>query len=121
LSLSLTYLVRRIAIQVGFVDKPGHRKIHARPIALGGGIAIFLSFVIPLAALVAFCWIATFAPGTTANYAAGVRQQTPMAFGLIGAMLAMHVLGLWDDRKALGPLPETLPAAFDHRRAGHPV
>src|SRR4051812_12045450 len=104
LSAILTRIVRDVAIRVGFTDKPGHRKIHARPIALGGGIAIFLSFVLPLGAVVLTCWIKTFEPGSTnAAYAGGVRQQTPMALTLIGAMLAMHLLGLWDDRKALGP------------------
>jgi len=33
----------------------------------------------------------------------GIRQQTPLALKFLGAMLAMHLLGLWDDRKALGP------------------
>lgn len=104
LSAILTRIVRDVSIRVGFTDKPGHRKIHARPIALGGGIAIFLSFVLPLAAVVITCWVTTFESGSTkAAYAGGVRQQTPMALALIGAMFAMHMLGLWDDRKALGP------------------
>ena len=36
------------AAQIGFVDKPGHRKIHRQPIPLGGGVAIFWAFVLPL-------------------------------------------------------------------------
>ena len=30
-------------------------------------------------------------------------MKTPLAVGILLAMLAMHVLGLWDDKKALGP------------------
>ena len=48
LSLGLTAMVRRVALRVGFTDKPGHRKIHHSPKALGGGIAILLAMVIPM-------------------------------------------------------------------------
>ncbi|MFA4845882.1 MAG: MraY family glycosyltransferase [Patescibacteria group bacterium] len=44
LSFLLTVLVRRIALVGGIVDKPSaSRKIHARPVARLGGIAIFIS------------------------------------------------------------------------------
>src|SRR5262249_28312522 len=33
----------------------------------------------------------------------GAKQQTPLGLGLLAAMLAMHLLGLIDDRRALGP------------------
>ena len=128
ISWSLTFLIRRIAIRVNFVDKPGHRKIHSKPIALGGGISIVLSFALPmLAGLLLVRWsglpslrflgvhVTDAASGATTTYAAGqpwqvpaaywsgARQQTPLALGLIGATLAMHLLGLVDDRRALGP------------------
>src|SRR6266576_2993106 len=40
LSLGLTAVVRRVALKVGFVDRPGHRKIHYIPKPLGGGAAV---------------------------------------------------------------------------------
>jgi len=44
LSFGFTLLVRRVAIRFGIVDQPGvWRKIHSRPVALLGGVAIFLS------------------------------------------------------------------------------
>lgn len=46
LSLILTPIVMRRAIKKGFVDKPDERKLQKVPIAYGGGIAIFLSFLI---------------------------------------------------------------------------
>src|SRR3954465_6463207 len=52
ISWALTFIVRRVAIRVGFTDKPGHRKIHSKPIALGGGIAIFLAFAMPMVLIV---------------------------------------------------------------------
>ena len=48
LSWTTTLIVRRIAPAVGFVDKPGGRKIHANPKPLGGGIAIFTGVALPL-------------------------------------------------------------------------
>src|SRR5258705_1299180 len=33
----------------------------------------------------------------------GIRHQTPLALKFLLAMVAMHLLGLWDDRRALGP------------------
>lgn len=42
--------------------------------------------------------------GELASYWSGVRQQTPMALGVLGALLVMHVVGLLDDHRARGPL-----------------
>lgn len=48
----LTPLVRLVAVAVGFVEAPGDRKIHQRPMPMGGGVAIFVAFwVTVLAAL----------------------------------------------------------------------
>src|SRR5437588_13109872 len=44
----VTFAMKRIAPRLGFVDKPGGRKIHANPKPLGGGVAIFLAFALPL-------------------------------------------------------------------------
>lgn len=40
-SLGLTVPVRRYALHVGMVDNPGPRKVHAAPIPLLGGLAIY--------------------------------------------------------------------------------
>ena len=45
-SASLTVPVRRLALRYGMVDHPGPRKVHAKPIPLLGGLAIYLGFVI---------------------------------------------------------------------------
>src|SRR5215217_7463412 len=46
-----TFVMIRVAPKIGFVDKPGGRKIHANPKPLGGGVAIFLAFALPMLAL----------------------------------------------------------------------
>ena len=98
-----TYAIRRIAPKLNFVDKPGHRKIHHVPKPLGGGIAIFLGIAIPLAAGMLVV-LTRHSPSQELDaYWSGARQQTPLGFGMLLAMLGMHALGLWDDRKSLGP------------------
>jgi UDP-GlcNAc:undecaprenyl-phosphate GlcNAc-1-phosphate transferase len=101
----LTLAMIRIAPQMGFVDKPGHRKIHSNPKPLGGGVAIFIAFAVPM--LVALMAIhSNLVPLDHPNwdkYAGGVIQQTPLAGTMLGALVIIHIMGLVDDRKALGP------------------
>ena len=109
LSLVLTRVMIWFAPKIGFVDKPGHRKIHTNPKPLGGGVAMFWGFAIPLALGVAINYLdpnlERFNPegDLTLALARGMKLHTPMALGLLGAMFGMHILGLVDDKKALGP------------------
>ena len=111
LSWVVTWLMIRLAPKLGFVDKPGGRKIHANPKPLGGGVAIFLGFAIPiLLGLVlvhgSFTYFSRSTPQDESFQSAlkrGAVQQTPMALTFLGMCLLMHVVGLIDDRKALGP------------------
>src|ERR1700709_1473938 len=46
-SVILTRLIRDWSRRVNFVDHPdGRRKVHRKPVALGGGLAIFLATVL---------------------------------------------------------------------------
>ncbi len=45
-SFTFTVPMRRLAIQTGMVDRPGPRKVHAKPMPLLGGIAIYAGFVV---------------------------------------------------------------------------
>jgi UDP-GlcNAc:undecaprenyl-phosphate/decaprenyl-phosphate GlcNAc-1-phosphate transferase len=45
-SFTFTVPVRRLALRTGMVDRPGPRKVHAKPVPLLGGIAIYAGFVI---------------------------------------------------------------------------
>lgn len=119
-----TFAVKRLAPRFNFVDKPGHRKIHRRPMPLGGGIAIFLGFALPLATVLAvanlyrdMAYVVTMRGAPTSAEAqrlanedelhralhAGALRQTPLAIGLLAAAFGMHLLGLRDDRRAMGP------------------
>jgi UDP-GlcNAc:undecaprenyl-phosphate GlcNAc-1-phosphate transferase len=101
-----TLAMIRVAARIGFVDKPGGRKIHANPKPLGGGVAIFLGFALPLLLflLVINCITIASKPGDLFSaYLSGAVKRTPMALCLLGTTFAMHLLGLIDDRRALGP------------------
>lgn len=110
LSIVLTRLMIWLSPRIGFVDRPGHRKIHANPKPLGGGVAIFSSVAILILLTVATLAIA---PNTLLrNFASdedmnallrGGRQQAGLAIGLLCSMLVLHVLGLIDDKRNLGP------------------
>jgi UDP-GlcNAc:undecaprenyl-phosphate GlcNAc-1-phosphate transferase len=98
----VTFAMIRLAPRIGFVDKPGHRKIHHNPKPLGGGVAIFLGVATPLLVVLLAAWVVR-EWGEYSPYLGGIRAKTPLAAGIVLAMLGMHLLGLWDDRRALGP------------------
>jgi UDP-GlcNAc:undecaprenyl-phosphate GlcNAc-1-phosphate transferase len=55
LALIATALVRELAVRYGFVDRPdGGRKAHAKPVALGGGAALFAAASLASFAAVAY-------------------------------------------------------------------
>ena len=108
LSWIFTAAMKRVSPRIGFVDKPGGRKIHANPKPLGGGVAIFWAFAIPM--IIGLMVISFQKPPAVLegripqldNYWSGMQERTPMAIGMLLATLVMHVMGLVDDRKALG-------------------
>ncbi len=46
--MGLTVPVRQLALRVGMVDHPGPRKVHAQPMPLLGGLAIYLGVLVAL-------------------------------------------------------------------------
>ncbi len=140
LSLVLTRLVMTLSVKIGFVDKPGHRKIHHNPKPLGGGIAIFWTMAIALIGGMICVNVARPIDLRTGGLSSslddssmgtlqssdsqvplrigqftipaaihrGFVQQIPLLAAFVIATGAMHVMGLWDDRKALGPYSKLL-------------
>lgn len=109
----LTWWLIGVGRRVGQMDMPdapgsGGRKDHGRAVPSTGGIAIFLSIAVPMAAAIG---VLTLGPGSwwsgplapVAEHVAGLRSHAPMALAVLAAMTVMHVLGLIDDRKRLGP------------------
>ena len=104
-----TLAMKHLSPRIAFVDNPGGRKIHANPKPLGGGVAIFWAFALPMLVGLALVNFAHPPAGLAAriphlpDYWAGMRERTPMALGMLLAASVMHLMGLIDDRRALGP------------------
>jgi len=103
LSWLFTAAMKRIAPRWGFVDNPGHRKIHIQPKPLGGGVAIFWAFALPVAAVLVGSWFFHPERSDWAASVGGIRLRSSLAWAILGCTLAMHLLGLIDDTKTLGP------------------
>ncbi|MFN0132749.1 MAG: MraY family glycosyltransferase [Phycisphaerales bacterium] len=94
---------------------PGQIKASRRRVPNTGGIAIFWAIIAPI--LLGLALLAnidasptagwrddfSFLPADLHEYVAGVQQQTPMALALLASLTLLHVLGLFDDRRPLGP------------------
>lgn len=107
ISWVLGFVVRRWAPRLGLVDQPGHRKVHQTPTPMGGGLAVWLAVVLPLAVgqLVlsiivsagADSALAQSLPQVVAEHAAGLAEQAPRLWFLIAAATVLMAVGLTDD------------------------
>jgi UDP-GlcNAc:undecaprenyl-phosphate GlcNAc-1-phosphate transferase len=103
LGLACTRLAIHLAARIGFVDRPGGHKSHARETPYGGGAAIFVAMWLPIAAALAAAWLAPQASvlelfGEEARaYAGGMRERTLLILVIFAGALILHVLGTYDD------------------------
>ena len=105
-SYPLTNFVATMARKWDIVDRPdGHHKSHKLPVALGGGVAVFLASTVTFA--VEFL--------SSARLQESLQLETPFLGGLLIACTWIVCLGLYDDRfgmpgryKLVGQLIATL-------------
>jgi UDP-GlcNAc:undecaprenyl-phosphate GlcNAc-1-phosphate transferase len=83
LAIGVTPLMRRLALQTGTVDKPAARKIHANPVPLLGGVAIYIAFILVLLFF-------------------GDRDYINQVVGIFVGATLMSFMGIADDRWGLG-------------------
>lgn len=83
LAAGVTPLMRHVALQTGTVDKPAARKIHANPVPMLGGAAIYVAFI---AVLLFF----------------GDRDYINQVVGIFVGASMMSFMGVVDDRWGLG-------------------
>ena len=95
---ALTPLVRRISLQMGLMDEPGGRKVHAEPISRLGGVAIFVGFMVAVAAEALgehfLGWNGT------------IFDAGPQVLGVLAGMVIIFGVGLIDDIYTLNPGPK---------------
>ena len=107
LSVVLTAVVRKLATRAGFVAHPAEDRYHQAVIPLGGGIAIFTTLMVFILAAASAIRIlpshlnslVRTADINPADFLAKINQ---LWFILISAFI-LFALGLWDDKKHLGP------------------
>ncbi len=109
LSAALTAVMRKLALRTGFVARPSSDRYHRSVIPLGGGAAIFatLSTVI-LAAIVVVKFLVV--PGHLGGLAERVTLDPADFLARMNelwviwlSVAVLFALGLWDDKKHLGP------------------
>jgi UDP-GlcNAc:undecaprenyl-phosphate GlcNAc-1-phosphate transferase len=110
LSLVLTSLVKSFAQRAGFLSRPVKGRFGERTVPLGGGIAIFATLttvIIGSALAIRFLLV----PGRLAWLAESASIDPADFLGKIGqlviillSVLVLFVLGIWDDKKHLGPV-----------------
>lgn len=106
ISVGLTYLMRRLATRLNFVDHPGERKIHREPVPLMGGVAFVLTFyIVVVGHLCAVLLMEEFDLSwlevhLTAFLGAGSKVKIA---GILLGTFMIFVLGVIDDLKVLTP------------------
>jgi UDP-GlcNAc:undecaprenyl-phosphate/decaprenyl-phosphate GlcNAc-1-phosphate transferase len=87
LAVGSTPLVRQIALRWGIIDNPNARKIHARPVPLLGGAAIYFAFMLGLLFF-------------------GDRSYVNEVVGIFIGATCMSLMGVVDDRWGLSSYPK---------------
>ncbi len=118
ISFPLTALLVRLGHRLGTYDSagvPGQVKALRRRVPNTGGIAIFWAIAAPMLLGLWFVsgidaspdaeWRTDFPliPADLHDHVAGIQQTTTPALVLLGSLLLLHVLGLSDDRRPMGP------------------
>ncbi|MEZ6090866.1 MAG: MraY family glycosyltransferase [Pirellulaceae bacterium] len=108
ISLVVVACVRRYAIPLGLVDRPGERKVHTTPTPLGGGIGIwagimgtFLCGTIFVWFLLDIPWVIDFLPKDVLQHVDGLRFRTAELWMVLGAGTVLTGVGLLDDWRGL--------------------
>jgi len=104
-SAALTAVVRRWALRSDFVARPREDRYNRTVVPLGGGVAIFWTIALFLAGalLVVRTGLLRCFGSELAIHAEGFLGRTGELLVVLGVAMALHVMGLWDDRKRLGP------------------
>lgn len=113
-SLLATWLARFVGRKLNAMDGAGvagQVKAPPRRVPNIGGVGIFLGFALPLVgALVYFAGFGAMVrsdplpvPEGMREYLSGVQSKAGDAWLILAAAFVLHVLGLFDDRKPLGP------------------
>ncbi len=111
IALPATWGVIRLSHRLGALDSDaieGQTKMARRQVPNTGGVAITLAFCLPvIIGVVVFSAmgesISEMIPSLNAELVAGLKAESSSALWLLLGVAIIHVLGLVDDRRPLGP------------------
>jgi UDP-GlcNAc:undecaprenyl-phosphate GlcNAc-1-phosphate transferase len=90
ISLLLTPLVVRVATRLGFVDEPNHRRVNAKPVPRGGGMAVAVAFLAVATVMVVLDERLDLFPDAN-------RPETATFLAVMAGGFVAMLLGLLDD------------------------
>jgi UDP-GlcNAc:undecaprenyl-phosphate GlcNAc-1-phosphate transferase len=99
---AVTPFWRRWCGRHGAVDDPGHRKIHAIPIPLAGGLAVMTGLLAALLGGTVFAFLHSPA-GTMGLFQYGLNRRAIQLLGITAGAFGMLLIGLRDDKVELRP------------------
>jgi len=109
ISFFATAMSRRVSHQLGMLDMPARHKGHGGPMPLLGGTAIFCAILVPTLLGLAVCCIwaigdaPKWLPRLLADHIPGAASRSGQALGILAAAAVLHIVGLIDDKRHLGP------------------
>lgn len=119
ISAMLGVVMGRLGTRFGHLDHPGieSHKHHRRAIPNTGGMAIAVAVVAPIAAAASLPHLLSNADlenllPPLAAHLPGLRDQWPLALGLLASAVVIHVLGVCDDHRGLAPATKLLVQAL---------
>lgn len=113
IAMPATSVLRALGHRLNTLDGPGvagQTKAAPRRVPNTGGVAIFLAIAAPVAGLL---WLLagvyvdphdwSLLPSDLMPHIPGITAKAPDAWALLAGLLVLHVVGLIDDRRPLGP------------------
>ena len=101
-SLSVPFW-RKWCERLGFVDDPGHRKVHLVTTPLAGGLAVATGMLAPVGAALLALHFHFLDPSTMEKLSYGFARRKFELGAILAGAVGMLAIGLWDDRKELKP------------------
>ena len=99
-------LWRKWCLRTNLVDDPGERKIHNQPIPLAGGFSVLTGILLPLIVGAIFIQFGIVKISFSNLFAHGLERRGLELAAIAFGALAITILGWFDDRHELKPLPK---------------
>ncbi|HUR45642.1 MAG TPA: MraY family glycosyltransferase, partial [Candidatus Saccharimonadales bacterium] len=94
---------RKWCLRVGLIDDPGHRKIHAQPIPLAGGLAVLTGLLLPWVFGALALNAGFFTLNTVNRLLYGLEHRAWQLGAVLLGALGITLLGWVDDKHELRP------------------